>query len=144
MNPFTPIMFLFWAIQSQTVINTKLTGYFMASMRQDVSENNNTYLVFRKAPSPQAPFIIISENGITINDADNLSANDLMVQVKAFNPDVIYVAGWTDQRYLAIAKHYKKMGIPTVTGMDNQWLGSFKQYLACCLSPFLIKPKAVR
>lgn len=122
------------------VLFTKLTGYFMASMRQDVLENKNTYLVFRKAPSPQAPFIIISENGITINDADSLSANDLMIQVKLFNPNVIYVAGWTDKRYLSIAKHFKKMGVPTITGMDNQWLGNYKQYLASLLSSFLIKP----
>ena len=122
------------------VLYTRLTGYWIASIRQDVIDNNNSYLVYTKTPSPQAPFSITSEKSVIVKNADKLLTRDLMAQVKAYTPDVIYLAGWTDKRYLTIAKHFKKKGIPTITGMDNQWLGNLKQHLASWLSPLFIKP----
>ncbi|WP_067149703.1 glycosyltransferase [Pseudotamlana agarivorans] len=122
------------------VLYTKLTDYWMACMQHDVATKNNNYLVFRKAPSPEAPFKIHSENKITIKDADGLSSSNLQQRAEEFKPHIIYISGWTDKRYLKIAKHYKKQGIPVITGMDNQWLGTPKQHLASLLSPFYVKP----
>lgn len=122
------------------ILYTKLTDYWMACMQHDVAAQNNNYLVFRKAPSPEAPFKLQSEKQITIIDADGIKDNDLQQQVYAYKPDIIYISGWTDKRYLKIAKLYKKQGTPVITGMDNQWLGNIKQHLASFLSPIYIKP----
>ncbi|MDO6760252.1 glycosyltransferase [Tamlana sp. 2_MG-2023] len=122
------------------VLFTKLTGYWMACMQHDASINNNRYLVFRKTPSPDAPFQLNSTANITLKDVDSLDLDALQQQVKTFKPDLIYVAGWIDKRYLQIAKSYKKSGIPVITGMDNQWLGTPKQHLASFLSPVFIRP----
>ncbi|KAB1067854.1 glycosyltransferase [Tamlana haliotis] len=122
------------------VLFTKLTGYWMACMQHDAGRAGNTYLVFRKAPSPEAPFQIDSTKKINIQNADNLTTDALLQSVNKFQPDLIYVAGWTDKRYLKIAKAFKKQGTPVITGMDNQWLGSPKQKIASFLSPLAIKP----
>lgn len=122
------------------VLYTRLTGYWMSCMRFDHQETGNEYLVIRKAPSKEAPFKINDEIGINIKNGDNLLVNDLISISNTFNPNVLYVAGWNDKRYLAVAKYLTTKKIPTITGMDNHWLGNIKQHLACKLSPFLIKP----
>lgn len=122
------------------VLYTRLTGYWMSCMRFDHQETGNEYLVIRKAPSKEAPFKIDDEIGISIKNGDDLSVNDLIFISNTFNPNVLYVAGWNDKRYLAVAKYLRKKHISTITGMDNHWLGNIKQHLASSLSSFLIKP----
>ncbi len=107
-------------------------------MRYDHNHNNNIYFVIRKAPNPDAPFQIESENGIKIVDGDALSANDLLKISDEFKPELVYVAGWSDKRYLKVALKYKQKDIPVITGMDNHWLGTAKQKLAGILSPWIV------
>ena len=110
------------------VLYTRLTGYWMACMRDDVRKTGNEYSVIRKSPSPEAPFVIKSEVGIKIVEGDDLSGEDIQSIVKGFNPSQLYVTGWADKRYLQVSKHYKDKGYPVITGMDNQWLGTLRQY----------------
>ncbi|WP_458628883.1 glycosyltransferase [Winogradskyella sp. PC D3.3] len=121
------------------VLYTRLTGYWMACMRKDVALNKNTYLVYRTAPSPEAPFKIKSEPGITICDYSEPAFSAMQAEIHAFQPDLIYCAGWVNKNYLKIAKTYKSMGIPVITGMDNQWLGTLKQHIASVFSKFLVR-----
>ena len=68
------------------VLFTKLTGYWMAGMREGVKKNNNKFLIFRKSPSADAPFMIISEKNISVNDSDNLKTAEIMSALKEFSP----------------------------------------------------------
>lgn len=120
------------------VLYTRLTGYWLACMRKDNELNSNTYLVFRTPPSKEAPFKIESEYGITICNYNASKIKELQLQISDFSPDLIYVAGWINKDYLKIAKSYKAKGIPVITGMDNQWLGTVKQYIASLFSAVLI------
>ncbi|WP_198514250.1 glycosyltransferase [Algoriphagus formosus] len=63
-----------------------------------------------------------------------------MDEISIFKPDLIYVAGWNNKKYLKIARAYKNKGISVVTGMDNHWKGNLKQRVAGILSPWLIRP----
>ncbi len=121
------------------VLYTRLTGYWMACMREDYSRKKNTYLVFRTPPSTQAPFQIKSEEGIEVCDFSGHNLSTIESKIQQFSPDLIYIAGWTNKFYLKIAKSYKERGIPIITGMDNQWLGTPKQYLATLMSYSVIR-----
>ncbi|WP_083961677.1 glycosyltransferase [Salinimicrobium terrae] len=121
------------------VLYSRLTGYWMACMQVDHQQAGNEYLVIRKNPSPEAPFQINPEKGIEILDGDGLSAQELTATAIAFQPDLLYVAGWADKRYLETALHFEKEGLPVITGMDNQWLGNLKQRIAGVMSPILVK-----
>ena len=59
------------------VLYTRLTGYWIASMRFDYQESGNEYLVIRKAPSKDAPFKIKSEPGIRIINGDGVTVDEL-------------------------------------------------------------------
>tara|TARA_R110002033_G_C3896269_1_gene239485 strand:+ start:12221 stop:13258 length:1038 start_codon:yes stop_codon:yes gene_type:complete len=121
------------------VLYTRLTGYWMACMRKDVELNNNKYLVYRAPPSKDAPFKIESEPGITICNYSETEISAMQSEINEFKPGLIYIAGWTNKQYLKIAKTYKTKGVPVITGMDNQWLGTIKQYVASLFSNFLIR-----
>lgn len=122
------------------VLYTRLTGYWMANMRHSNATFGNEFLVFRNTPSPDAPFIIDSEKGITLHNIEAMSDEQLRHRIEAFSPDLIYIAGWNNKSYLQIAKEYKKKGIPVLTGMDNHWLGTWKQHLAGLAKHLLIHP----
>ena len=122
------------------VLYTRLTGYWMACMRYDHQTKGNAFLVIRKAPSAEAPFKLKSEAGIKILDGDALSLPELLVLAQEFQPDIVYLAGWTDKRYLKLAQTYKKLGVPVITGMDNQWLGNARQRVGVLLSKWRVLP----
>lgn len=115
------------------VLYTKLTGYWMGCMRFDHQKNGNTYIVIRNKPSKEAPFKMVSEAGIKIIDGDVLSSHELEVLSTEFQPHIVYLSGWTDKRYLKLALTYKNLGLPVITGMDNQWLGNLRQYTGILL-----------
>lgn len=121
------------------VLYTRLTGYWQACMRYDVKQNSNEYLVIRKKPSLDAPFQINSENNIEIKDGDHLTSSSILELAKKFNPDLLYVAGWGDARYLKVALYYKKQNRPVITGMDNHFKGSLRQKLAVLGSKWRIQ-----
>jgi glycosyltransferase involved in cell wall biosynthesis len=116
------------------VLYTRLTGYWMACMRFDHQSTANEFLVIRKEPSKDAPFKIKSEPGIRILNGDGVTLKALEKISKEFQPDVLYLSGWTDSRYLKLALHYKKLGLPAITGMDNQWIGTLRQRVGILLS----------
>lgn len=121
------------------VLYTRITGYWMSCMQHDAQIKGNQYLVIRKTPSNEAPFAIESEKNIAIRNGDNLSFQELQGLSKEFNPDMLYVSGWGDKRYLKLALYFKGLNLPVITGMDNQWLGSIKQRLATLFSKLLIR-----
>lgn len=116
------------------ILYTRLTGYWMACMRFDYQETGNEYLVIRKAPSEEAPFKIKSELGIRIINGDGISFKELTDTAREFNPSILYLSGWSDKRYLKLSLHYKKFGLPTILAMDNQWLGTLRQYISVSVS----------
>jgi len=120
------------------VLYTRLTGYWMACMRFDHQLKGNEYLVIRKGPSTDAPFKIKSEPGISIINGDGVSLEELRAIAKEFNPSVLYLSGWTDKRYVKLALYYKKLGLPTITGMDNQWLGTLRQHIGVLVSKWRV------
>lgn len=121
------------------VLYTRLTGYWMACMRNDHKRTGNGYLVIRKSPSPMAPFKINSEKGIEIVDGDQMSASDIREVSEEFSPDLLYVSGWGDKRFRKIARLFRKRDIPVIMGMDNHWKGSIWQVIAGSVGPLFLK-----
>ena len=108
-------------------------------MRNDYKRTGNKYLVIRYKPGENAPFKICSEEGIEIIDGDNLKTKDIEQKSAAFNPDLVYVSGWTDKRYRYLAKKYRDLNLPVILGMDNHWKGSIKQHVASFISTVYLK-----
>ncbi len=62
----------------------------------------------------------------------------LWKDIAAFNPDVVFCAGWMQLRYLSWCKLLKMKGATTICAFDTQWKGTFKQKAMLMLAPFTI------
>jgi glycosyltransferase involved in cell wall biosynthesis len=122
------------------ILYTRLPAYWMACLKSTRNKTMVQFLVVRQLPSAESPYEINSEEGIQLETIEHFKDTQFLLTVEQFDPQLIYVAGWTNQSYLRVAKKYKKKGIPVVLGMDNHWQGTIKQYLAIGLSRWFIHP----
>jgi glycosyltransferase involved in cell wall biosynthesis len=69
-----------------------------------------------------------------------LSKEDISREVAAFAPDGVFISGWADSAYMAVAKDCKRRGIPVILGLDTQWTGSARQRLGCATARWWLHP----
>lgn len=60
----------------------------------------------------------------------------LLALADRISPDIIFISGWQDRDYLAVAKRFRRRGVPVVAGFDDQWKGTARQWAASVLFPF--------
>src|SRR6185437_13333722 len=120
---------------------TEIAPYFLACCNKLAENYNVNVHVVRYPVNNEAPFLFNdTDNKIVLYNRKNYSKNELLKLIKNINPNKIICSGWIDKDYLRVCKKYSKK-IPTVLTLDTHWRGSFKQYLASFLSPFLLKNK---
>ncbi|MES2477947.1 MAG: glycosyltransferase [Bacteroidota bacterium] len=59
--------------------------------------------------------------------------------IKSFNPQIVFCAGWMYWRYMNWCKALRKDGAKTICAMDTQWKGTLKQKALILIAPFTIK-----
>jgi len=84
----------------------------------------------------RTPFLPVDEAGITFHKRSDFDAVTLSHFIESRMPSVIYVVGRMDPLYLAAARRFRKQ-YRIVTGSDNQWNGSRKQWLSVLLSRWI-------
>ncbi|MFZ1704669.1 MAG: glycosyltransferase family 4 protein [Saprospiraceae bacterium] len=89
----------------------------------------------------QTPFIANKDNFYKYKTKETfLTYNALKRYCIDFDPTIIYISGWMDKNYMSIGSFFKKSGIPVVAGIDAQWKGTTRQYIASVFSKILIQP----
>jgi len=87
----------------------------------------------------RSPFVATDQEHIHFYKRSSFNNDTLSRFIEEKKPELIYVSGRMDKLYLQIALTYKKKGIPTVTGSDNQWTGTTKDHLSSALGYFLYR-----
>ncbi|MEM7040087.1 MAG: glycosyl transferase family 1, partial [Bacteroidota bacterium] len=105
------------------VLYSELAGYFMACVRRYVEKYRAEAHVVRWPVNPEAPFKFEGEPGITYYERNDYDTKGLLDLAKKVDPDVIYISGWIDKPYLAVARHFFKAGKPVIAAFDTQWRG---------------------
>jgi glycosyltransferase involved in cell wall biosynthesis len=59
-------------------------------------------------------------------------------EIKSFNPQIVFCAGWMYLRYLNWCKALRNYGAKTICAMDTQWKGTLKQKVLTLVAPFTI------
>ena len=93
--------------------------------------------IFHWPVNKEAPFEFAFPANIFVYKREEYSGNELLKKTLEINPNKIICSGWIDKEYLKVCRVYKGK-VPTVMSMDNQWLGTAKQYLMQMLAPFTI------
>lgn len=121
------------------ILYEELATYFLTALNHLAGEYKAEVLVFTKRINPVAPFEFKNYHAsIRIEDRENLSAEALTKRIKEFNPDFTYLSGWIHKPYLQSIKACRLKNV--VIGFDNQYNGSFRQWLGAVYFRIGLKP----
>lgn len=85
----------------------------------------------------KTPYIPQPESGVFYYPRSNFDIKKLKKIIKTLGPKIIFISGWMDYGYLWVARYFVGRGIPVVSGFDDWWMGTFKQYVATLIPRFL-------
>lgn len=118
---------------------TELAGYFLACLDElGEHESIESLNVVHWPVNSEAPFNIEEKKAYSLHPKSQFSQTQLQEWIFDVSPTLLIVSGWMDRDYMHIAQGWVKR-IPVVLAMDNWWTGSWKQWIACALSPWFIK-----
>jgi len=109
---------------------TRLADYFyqcIAALLDRYPDGRVT--VITRRPDKDAPYVFKEATGLKIRyyeDFKDLGAMRRLIDTD--RPELIYVAGWSDGRYLNLVRAYRQQ-IPIILGMDNPWRGTLRQWV---------------
>lgn len=90
-----------------------------------------TLVYYDKKDARKGPYKIPNLEGINIIPRSSLDKKSLFTLLVTKNPRIIYISGWVDKSYIRAAKKFKQQNkdVSIVTGIDDQWFGTFRQHL---------------
>lgn len=123
------------------ILWASLSDYMVASFRQLAQiKSVEILLVYQPAKSvaPFEPFDLT----FCVNSYEDKDRNFHKIQSLAsgFDPDIFFMASWNYKHYMKLCKLYKKKGVPIISCFDNQWIGSYRQYISKIITPYFLKP----
>lgn len=62
--------------------------------------------------------------------SSSVSIEQCIALLETENVVGLYVSGWMDRKYLAVARYFKAKAVKTVAGCDTLWRGTWKQKVA--------------
>lgn len=116
----------------------ELAGYTVSCLKKLSVQEHVEVHVFKFPVNQVAPFrfSLEGENIFYYNRPD-FTDGQLLEKIRNINPDVILCGGWSDKGYMRVCKNFRK-SIPVILGFDNPWRGTFRQYIAAIIGPFII------
>jgi glycosyltransferase involved in cell wall biosynthesis len=117
---------------------TELAGYVIKCLETLGKKKGINLNVIHWPVKSEAPFELPINGPFNLVSRSNLSREDITKHVADLSPDGIFVSGWMDEDYLAIARKYVN-AIPVVLTMDNKWKGSLRQRLVGLSASLFIK-----
>ena len=121
------------------VLFSRLSGYMAACLRELKESHHVDLVVYRRPPAANAPFSDKQFDWISsLHDGTTATAEDILKNLNAYQPDAVFMVGWADKKYLRVARQLRKKGVPVVAGSDAQWSGSLKQYIGVWSAPWYL------
>ncbi len=109
------------------ILYSRAAGYWMTCMRKFISMYGGEFIVFRNNDNGHAPFQLEEHHGIRWYDSHLYSEQALLNFCKKESPDLVYVSGWSNRKYMKVARFFKAEGVPVLCGVDNPWTNTIKQ-----------------
>jgi glycosyltransferase involved in cell wall biosynthesis len=115
----------------------ELAGYFMACVDRLIEVSGAEVHIVKYPVNSVAPFQFKIHPDVKLYDSEKYNRDELKKLIHDINPDLLYVCGWSNKDYVAVAKSFRKK-IPVVLTFDNPWRGTMKQYIATIIGgPYL-------
>ena len=118
---------------------TEIAGYFIACINTLVQEHEVQVRLVKWSVKAEAPFQFKLDKRIEVFEREEYTATGLEELCDAFNPDLVFITGWMDKAYVKMGKKFRRKNIPTVVGLDNPWVGTWRQRLGTAVFPLTLK-----
>ncbi len=104
-------------------------GYSMATIRTLINLGAEVHVVYsdQKKLTPFQPEPLSNLYFYRLSELNHLSLEEL---VNRLSPDITFISGWQEKKYLKIAYQLKKNNKIVVSGFDDQWYGTMRQIIA--------------
>lgn len=120
------------------ILYFELAGYVLACIERLAEKHDVSVTLVRYPVNPVAPFQIMISDRIHVVERKGMADGELVALARDLNPDLVFVCGWSDKGYMAVAKDINKK-IPVILAFDNPWLGTIKQKMASLAGPLYLK-----
>jgi glycosyltransferase involved in cell wall biosynthesis len=108
---------------------TEVMGYTMSTVKELVNVGFEVHIVYYDHKK-LTPYRIPQTNNVHLYPRSSLNRKLLTALVEKLQPDFTVVSGWIDKDYLYVSSFLKKTGKVVVCGLDGQWNGTLRQYVA--------------
>lgn len=110
----------------------EVMGYTMATMKALIELGAELHVVHWDKNN-RTPIKIPEMRELHKYPRSEQSMESLKILVKKISPHVTVVSGWQDPTYFKIARYLRQQNHLVVSGFDDQWHGSPRQFLAAGL-----------
>lgn len=119
---------------------TESGSYTRAWLKALVEKYGTDILAIEYPISPNAPYQVSPLDGVarSVSKTEFLNAKAIAEYIIDFEPEAVYISGWSDNDYLAAARILRKHHIPVISGLDAQYKGRLRQRVATLISPWLL------
>lgn len=116
------------------ILYTRLPDYFYQSLLYFCRKYNYFCDIVRFDQDVNTSFDFEENEFIKFYNRSDFNFQDFLNKDYKF----VYTSTWTDKEYKTICKFYKQ-SIPVIIGVDNPWLGNWKQKLHSLISNYTVK-----
>jgi glycosyltransferase involved in cell wall biosynthesis len=116
----------------------ELAGYFLACANRLLEMYDVEIHIVNYPVKAVAPFIFDENPNIKFYASEKFNRKQLFDLLHEIDPDLLYVCGWSNKDYVAVARSFRKK-IPVVLTMDNPWRATLKQQIAALFGGFYLK-----
>lgn len=113
-------------------LHNEVMGYTMATIEALVKRGAEVHIVYRdhkKLTPYQAP----ESPNVYMYQRSKMDTKNILHLANELSPVISVVSGWKDKGYMAVAGQLRSHGNIVVTGLDGQWRGTLRQYVAALL-----------
>ena len=118
---------------------SEIVGYNIPILKLFVEKYNAKVEVVHWNDNKLKPYNPPSIKGVNFYKRSNFNKESLLKFSTEFNPNIVYVSGWMDSAYMYVIKKLRKKKIPVVAGIDDKWLGNFRQRIGSFVSKLFFK-----
>lgn len=113
----------------------EVMGYTVVSFRELVKTGAEITVVHWDKQK-LTPYVCPELEGVKMISRSAVTAESMIGLAEHLCPDITFISGWQDKDYLRVVRVLRKKGQIVVAGFDDQWFGTFRQFIAEMLGRF--------
>lgn len=118
---------------------SEVMGYTLAVIKSLVKDHGATVHVVYWDKGTRSAFQLPELNGVVYYKRSTLTQTDLEELLERVSPKILYVSGRMDKAYLKASRSARKRGVVVVSGFDEQWKPSLKNFIVSAASYWLYR-----